>query len=240
MSSTGARGGQQRIPRPSVASRLDSPWATLAPDARVITVADVRARLRDLPPPSLPDLPPYVLAGSGELVPMVDPSTAREAAVLLALFDEDGEARVVLTRRPAHLPTHQGEIAFPGGKIDPAVDVDAAAAALREAYEEVALPPESVEIIAELDHLPSVGGPFLIAPFVGILAARPHLVAAPGEVDRVFDVALSELLDPSVHHVEHWGERAMHFFVLDDETVWGATARILAGFLGLATGVAAG
>jgi len=237
---SGARGGQQRIPRPSVASRLESPWAVLTPDARVLRVADVRERLRDLPPPRTAELPPYFVAGSTEPVNSADPVAARDAAVLLPLFDEAGEARLVLTRRPQHLPTHQGEIALPGGKVDVALDADAAAAALREAREEIALAPESVTIIAELDHVPSVGGPFVIAPFVGIVDARPHLVAAPGEVDRVFDVALSELLDPAVHHVEQWGERRMHFFVLEDETVWGATARILAGFLGLLTGVAAG
>jgi hypothetical protein len=81
----------------------------------------------------------------------------------------------------------------------------------------------------------------VIAPFVGIVDGRPQLVAAPGEVDRVFDVAISELLDPRTHSVERWDTlgavRPMHFFVLDDETVWGATARILADLLGRLTGV---
>ncbi|MFI5047808.1 MAG: CoA pyrophosphatase, partial [Acidimicrobiia bacterium] len=83
---------------------------------------------------------------------------------------------------------------------------------------------------------------FAIAPFVGIIDGRPELTPAPGEVDRVFDVALSELLGPGTHHVERWdrfgAERTMHFFEVDGETVWGATARILAGFLGHLTGVA--
>jgi 8-oxo-dGTP pyrophosphatase MutT (NUDIX family) len=164
--------------------------------------------------------------------------------VLLPLFDDAGGARIVLTKRPDHLPTHQGEIAFPGGKIDTAVDATAAAAALREAEEEISLPRGSVEIVAELDHLPSVGGPFVIAPFVGIVGAPPTLVPAPGEVDRVFDVALSELLDDGVHREERWEmfgvTRGMHFFELEDETVWGATARILAGFLAHLTGVELG
>jgi 8-oxo-dGTP pyrophosphatase MutT (NUDIX family) len=165
----------------------------------------------------------------------------REAAVLLVLFEEDGEARLVLTRRPDHLPTHQGDVAFPGGKVDPAVDVDAMAAAKREAHEEIGLAPDLVEIVAELDHLPSVGGAFAMAPFVGIVEGRPDLVAAPGEVDRVFDVALSELLDPDVHHLERWNrfgpERVMYFFDVDGDTIWGATALLTAVFLGLVTGV---
>lgn len=208
-----------------------------------MTVADVRARVADLPPPRPVTSHPF---REGEAL---DPGT-RDAAVLLALFDDSetplrhgagGEAHIVLTRRPDHLPTHQGEIAFPGGKIDPLVDADAAAAALREAEEEIGLPRASVELVAELDHLPSVGGPFVIAPFVGIVDHRPALVPAAGEVDRVFDVALSELLDDGVHHEERWemfgATRAMHFFELEDETVWGATARILAAFLARLTGV---
>ena len=108
---------------------------------------------------------------------------------------------------------------------------------MREAEEEVGLPRESVEVIAELDHLPSVGGPFVIAPFVGVLGARPVLVPAPGEVDRVFDVALAELVGPDVHHEECWerdgDRRAVHFFELADETVWGATAHILTSMMEL-------
>jgi 8-oxo-dGTP pyrophosphatase MutT (NUDIX family) len=165
----------------------------------------------------------------------------RESAVLLAVFEEDGEARLVYTRRPDHLPTHQGDVAFPGGKVDPGVDADAVAAAKREAHEEIGLRPELVEVVAELDHLPSVAGGFAIAPFVGILPGRPELVAAPGEVDHVFDVALSELLDPDVHHLEHWTrfglERVMYFFDLEHDTIWGATALMTAVFLGLVTGV---
>lgn len=236
MSPTGARGGRQRIPRPPNFVPGDpSPWAGLTPAERRLTITQVRERLADLPPARPVTSHPF---RPGEAL---DPGT-RDAAVLLPLFAEAGEARIVLTKRPEHLPTHQGEIAFPGGKIDVAVDTSAADAALREAEEEIALPRQTVEIIAELDHLPSVGGPFVIAPFVGIVAARPALVAAPGEVDRVFDVALSELLDDGVHREERWdmfgATRGMHFFDVEDETIWGATARILAGFLAQLTGVA--
>jgi len=227
----GARGGRQHIPRPPefVAGEA-SPWAALTAAERTFTVADVRARLVASPPPRRVVIDP---TGS--------PVGLREAAVLIPVFEEHGEARLVLTRRPEHLPTHQGQIAFPGGKVDVATDADATSAALREAEEEIGLSPQLVEVIAELDHLPSFGGPFVIAPFVGIVDGRPQLVAAPGEVDRVFDVAISELLDPRTHSVERWElldeARVMHFFVLDDETVWGATARILADFLGRLTGV---
>jgi hypothetical protein len=82
---------------------------------------------------------------------------------------------------------------------------------------------------------------FLVAPFVGVLAEVPELRPDPREVERVFDVALSELMAEGVHRVEHWGTgvltRDVHIFELDDETVWGLTARILSGFLTLLTGV---
>ena len=235
MSPTGARGGRQRIPRPpNFVAGGPAPWAQLSEAERRLTIAQVRERVADLPPARPVTSHPF---REGEAL---DPGT-RDAAVLIPLFEEAGETRVVLTKRPEHLPTHQGEIAFPGGKIDPALDASAADAALREAEEEIALPRGSVEIVAELDHLPSVGGPFVIAPFVGIVVGRPTLVPAPGEVDRVFDVALSELLSDEVHREERWdmfgAPRAMQFFELEGETVWGATARILAAFLARLTGV---
>jgi len=146
----------------------------------------------------------------------------------------------VLTKRPETMPSHQGQIAFPGGKIDPAVDASPRAAALREADEEIGLPPSAVDVIAELPSVGTAVGQFVMTPFVGIVDPRPLLVPDAREVDRVFDVALSELLDPEIYRSEiwqFWGEaRLMHFFDLEDETVWGATARVLADFLAVLTG----
>jgi 8-oxo-dGTP pyrophosphatase MutT (NUDIX family) len=169
-------------------------------------------------------------------------SDTRDAAVLIPVFELGGEAHVVLTRRPDTMAHHQGEIAFPGGKVDPAVDVSTQDAALREAEEEIGLPRAAVDVVAELDPMQTFAGPFMIAPFVGILDAPPELTPDPHEVERVFDVAISELLTDGVHREERWGDiygpnRPMHFFELDDETVWGATARILAGFLAHLMGV---
>ena len=181
---------------------------------------DVRALCADLPPP---------LPG-----PALQPET-RESAVLVPLFEQDREAHLVLTRRPDTMVNHRGEVAFPGGKIDPRLDASPRDAALREAEEEIGLPRDAVDVIGELDTMHTVSGPFLIAPFVGLIEVPPALVPDPHEVERVFDVALSELLSDEVHHEEVWqlfgSERSMHFFEVADETVWGATARILAGFL---------
>jgi 8-oxo-dGTP pyrophosphatase MutT (NUDIX family) len=181
----------------------------------------------------------------------------RPAAVLVPIFEAGGAARLVLTKRPETMPSHQGEIAFPGGKLEPNTDADLRAAALREAHEEVGIEPASVEIVGELDHLVTVSARFALAPFVGLLAAPPVLVPHPREVAAVFDVALDELLAPDVFREERWDvpedmvvgaeperlgvedtragvvgpDRAIHFFELPGETVWGATARILTTFL---------
>jgi 8-oxo-dGTP pyrophosphatase MutT (NUDIX family) len=151
-------------------------------------------------------------------------------------------ARVILTKRPDTMPSHQGEIAFPGGKLEASVDADLRGAALREANEEVGLDPSIVEIVAELDSMTTVAGRFVLTPFVGLLPGRPELTRDPREVVSVFDVSISELLDPDVYREERWDipegvdlsagpDRAIHFFELAGETVWGATARILVAFL---------
>jgi 8-oxo-dGTP pyrophosphatase MutT (NUDIX family) len=152
------------------------------------------------------------------------------------------------------MPSHQGEIAFPGGKLEESVDADLQAAALREAWEEIGLVPALVEIVAELDSMTTVMGRFVLTPFVGLLGGgRPELVADPMEVASVFDVAVSDLLDLEAFREERWDipasmgveagdDRPIHFFELageaslaptsrTGETVWGATARILFGFL---------
>ncbi|MDQ1465610.1 MAG: hypothetical protein QOH10_25 [Actinomycetota bacterium] len=155
--------------------------------------------------------------------------------MLVPLFESAGEARVILTKRPDTMPSHRGEIAFPGGKLEPELDADLRDTALREATEEIGLERDAVDIVAELDGIGTVASRFVIAPFVGLLAAPPALRPDPREVVKVFDVALSELFAPGVHHAERWqtplGQIEVHFFDLADETVWGATARILYGFL---------
>lgn len=162
----------------------------------------------------------------------------RGAAVLVALFEEDGAARVILTKRPDTMPSHRGDVAFPGGTRQPG-DASLADAALREAEEEIGLPPTEVTLLGELDTLSTVTSRFLVAPFLGALSGRPVLVADPTEVVRIFDVSLADLLADGVHREEHWGlgsvSRPVHFFDVAGETVWGVTARILADFLTLLT-----
>jgi 8-oxo-dGTP pyrophosphatase MutT (NUDIX family) len=182
----------------------------------------VRAALASSPPPA-----ESLVVGHEE----------RQAAVLVALFEEAGETRVVLTRRSSSLRSHRSEVSFPGGQADAGETlVDAA---LREAWEEVALGPSTVEIIAALGSLTTVSSGALITPFVGILPGRPVLSANPFEVELVFDVALVDLLVEGVHHAELWErgeiEIELQFFEVPSDIIWGATARILVELLALVT-----
>jgi 8-oxo-dGTP pyrophosphatase MutT (NUDIX family) len=153
--------------------------------------------------------------------------------VLLALADGPDGPEVLLTRRSWELRHHRGEISFPGGRIDPGeTPTDTA---LREAHEEVGLDPGSVEVRGELTHLNTVVSRSYIVPKVATVDARHELTGRTMEVDRVMWVPLSELTRPDTYRSEVWGigpgDRTLHFFHLDDETVWGATARILVDLL---------
>ena len=158
--------------------------------------------------------------------------------MLVPLFEEGGEARVILTVRSDRLRSHQGEVAFPGGRLDGGEGV--VAGALREAFEEVGLDPGVVTVLGELTPLPTVSSNTVMTPVVATLDVRPLLTANPAEVERVFDVALSELAADGVFHEEWWtapgrsaatglpdGEFPVWFFEVAGETVWGATARTL-------------
>ncbi len=166
----------------------------------------------------------------------------RPSAVLVPLYDHEGEAWVVLTRRAAHMRSHSGEVSFPGGGQEPG-DVDLVATALREAYEETSLDRESVEIIGELDHLATVTSRSFIVPFVGVVPGRPRLTPHAEEVEAILHVPLSELLLEGVFREERWGfgavQRPIVFFELVGDTVWGATAAMLRQLLGLVTGTVA-
>jgi 8-oxo-dGTP pyrophosphatase MutT (NUDIX family) len=165
------------------------------------------------------------------------------AAVLAALFEEEGQARIVLTRRSVDLRTHQGQVSFPGGRIDDGENPTAAA--LREAFEEVGLDPALVTTVGWLHPLVTMVSASFILPVLGTLDARPQLQPNPSEVERIFDVSLAELADPAIFHEERWripgrviegsedNSFPIWFFEVAGEMIWGATARMLYELLGI-------
>ncbi len=132
---------------------------------------------------------------------------------------------MLLTRRSMGLRNHRGEISFPGGRLDEGETYEQAA--LREAFEEVALPPASVDVVGRLLPLSTVVSLSYIVPVVAVLGTDPELRPAAAEVDRIFWEPLADLLVDGTYREERWGtpplDRPIFFFELDDETVWGAT-----------------
>lgn len=158
----------------------------------------------------------------------------RRSAVLLLLFQDDGEDYIVFTRRTEHVATHKGQISLPGGAAEP-FDESLQRTALRETEEELGITPGQVTVVGELEAVPTVVSNFIIKPFVARLASRPAYRPDPAEVAEVIEVPVSALRDPAIHWQEErpgpYGPRAVHFFKYDQHIIWGATAHILTHFL---------
>lgn len=150
------------------------------------------------------------------------------AAVLIAITDRT-QPGVILTQRTDTLRRHPGQVAFPGGRVDPE-DIDHVAAALREAEEEIALPRGAVRVIGTADRF-LTGTGYCITPVIGVVPPDLPLVPHEAEVAAVFEVPLAFLLDPANHHEAHadWQGRVRHFYEIPwpDRRIWGATAGII-------------
>lgn len=159
------------------------------------------------------------------------PATApAQAAVLIAFTPGPNGPEVILTRRSDTLARHTGQIAFPGGRLDPGER--AAEAAVREAWEEIGLPPDTVRLLGLGDSY-RTGTGYLVSPVVGWVEPLPGLDPAPAEVAEVFQVPWAHLAAPANRRRDHYeldGVRR-HFWSIDwqDRLVWGATAGIIVG-----------
>ncbi len=166
-----------------------------------------------------------------DLNPQFRPEGAplRPAAVLIAV--ELAETPLLyLTKRASSLKHHPGQIAFPGGKLDPEDGDNPVAAALREAHEEIGLPPANVEILGRMPAHETITS-FSVTPVLGIIHTPFNPVAEPGEVDEVFCVPLSHVLDRANYGQEYrlWRGQRRGFYVVPygPYYIWGATARML-------------
>lgn len=167
------------------------------------------------------------------------PVEAPNAAAVLIPLVMHQHPTVLLTRRTSHLKAHAGQISFPGGRVEPG-DLDLVATALREAQEEVGIPPGAVEILGCLPDYTTVTG-FVVTPVVGLLQPPLQLKLDAYEVDEVFEPSLQWLMTPAHHQLRGieaagqrheffamaWRDQAQSASDARDYFIWGATAAML-------------
>ncbi len=176
------------------------------------------------------------------LVPPHSPDQAEgnpgkvRAAVLVPIFDHEGELYMLFIKRSNNVATHQGQVAFPGGRSEPA-DPDILTTALREAYEEVGLRPETVEVLGRLTTAATFTSNYLVTPFVGVIGVPTDLRADEHEVAEIFSVPFAALRDPRFRGNYKWNRdgtlRDYPAIFYGEQPIWGLTLRITEELLAL-------
>lgn len=162
----------------------------------------------------------------------IEAESLQRAAVLLPLFKKDDEWHILFTKRSMNLPQHAGEVSFPGGALDEgekAVD-----AALRETFEEVGVHQKDVQILGRLNDLFTLTQ-YRVSPFVGVIPYPYKFSVSEHEIEEVFDVSVSALMDHSACRRGQWmfggHPYPLFFFEGGKHTIWGVTGKILKQFL---------
>ncbi|MEP7454488.1 CoA pyrophosphatase [Phyllobacterium sp. SB3] len=165
-----------------------------------------------------------------DLDAMIAANPLRDAAVLVPIVDRGDEASVILTLRNANMRKHSGQVAFPGGAIDPEDNYEPEIAALREAHEEIGLERSKVELIGRLPRYLTATG-YSITPVIGLVYPPFDLTPNADEVADVFEVPLSFLMNPANHRRESrvWQGKERFYYTMPfgDRFIWGATAGII-------------
>jgi 8-oxo-dGTP pyrophosphatase MutT (NUDIX family) len=158
----------------------------------------------------------------------IELASLRPAAVVAPLVRSDDGWSLLFCLRALDLSAHGGQISFPGGAIEPGETLEDAAR--RETWEEIGIPPDSVELIGRLDDLVTISG-YVAAPFVGIIPERFEYILQEREVDRVFEVPLDALLEESQPRVRYVGFEGRDYptysYVHGEADIWGLTARMV-------------
>ena len=186
----------------------------------VLDVTELKARLKRTPP---------AFSVYGDDAAGREAAAVTVAAVLVPIVDHPSGLTVIFTKRTSHLKAHSGQVSFPGGRAEPE-DPTPEFTALREAQEEIGLAIERVEVLARLPEYHTRTG-FRVTPVVGLLTPPLDLRPDPREVEELFEVPLSFLLEPANHHRETRTVqgRTVGYYVMryENRVIWGATAGML-------------
>jgi 8-oxo-dGTP pyrophosphatase MutT (NUDIX family) len=161
-------------------------------------------------------------------------TNAKGAAVLVPIFERNGELHLVYIRRADNVSSHRGQVAFPGGRVDPS-DVTLLDTALREAQEEVAIDPLTVEVLGAFPEMSTLTSGIIVAPFAGVIPATTALSPCFEEVAEIFEVPLGALRDPRYRGHYQWGGNRSRFpaILYGGQTIWGLTLRITESLLAI-------
>jgi 8-oxo-dGTP pyrophosphatase MutT (NUDIX family) len=154
----------------------------------------------------------------------------KESAVLVPIFEKDGEINILFTKRSEKLAQHKGQISFPGGVRNEA-DTTLLDTALRESCEEIGLDPADAELLGELDDTPTTTTGFIISPYVALIPHPYTFIPNPNEITEIFSISVSDLLKKATIRQElqtTGGESLIeYYYECNGRLIWGATARIL-------------